>query len=195
MAQRLVGAKTRLVPLDFDRHFENLLAWMGDPDVSDGLPTGNYPKSRPSAREWFEARQRGGEREAAFAIETLEGEHVGYTALYGIDFVNGSCGSGSMIAKSDWGQGLGTDAAHVRAHFAFRVLNLRQIYSSYLGGNERSARMQRAVGAIEWGRQPEAIWRLGRYVDHIHTVLTRENWERSRPTPGVPSPSPGGLAP
>lgn len=126
----------------------------------------------------------GSEREAVFAIETLSGEHVGYTGLYGIDPFNGTCGSGSMIAKEHWGQGLGTDAAHVRAHFAFRVLNLRQIYSSYLEGNERSARMQRGVGYIEWGRQPEAIWNLGRYVDHIHTVLTRENWERSRTRTG-----------
>ena len=180
MAQRLVGEKTRLVPLEFDRHFENIFTWIGDPDVSDGLPTGDYPKSRPASQEWFEARQKGSEYEAAFAIETFAGDHVGYTALYGINFANGSCGSGSMIAKARWGEGLGTDAAHVRAYFAFRVLNLRHIYSSYLDGNERSARMQSKVGYIEWGRQPEAIWQLGRYVDHIHTVLTRELWEQSR---------------
>ncbi|RYG29958.1 N-acetyltransferase, partial [bacterium] len=102
MARRLVGEKTLLVPLDFDRHFEDLFTWIGDPDVSDGLPTGDYPKSRPAAQEWFEARQKGGEHEAAFAIETPDGDHVGYTALYGIDFRNGTCGSGSMIARACW---------------------------------------------------------------------------------------------
>lgn len=153
---------------------------MNDPDVIDGLPTGDYPKSRPAAREWFEARQRGGDREAAWEVETLEGEHVGYTALYGIDFRQGSAGSGSMIDKAHWGKGYGTDAAHLRAEFAFRTLGLRRIYSAYLATNERSGRMQAAVGYVVWGRQPEAIWVNDGYVDHVFTMLTRDRWEEIR---------------
>lgn len=52
--------------------------------------------------------------------------------------------------------------------------------SSYLEGNERSGRMQRAVGFVEWGRLPEDVWQGGAYRAQIFTMLTRERWEALR---------------
>lgn len=177
MPERLVGIKTRLVPLDAERHFENVLRWANDPAVSDSLPLGDLPKSRPAVLEWFEARQRCGDGELPLAIETLEGEHVGFSALYRIDRAARSAGCGSLIDPAFWGKGYGTDAANVRAAFAFRVLGLCRLLSSYLEGNERSGRMQRAAGFVEWGRLPEDVWQDGAYRTQVFTVLTRERWE------------------
>lgn len=177
MPERLTGVKTRLVPLEVDRHFENLLRWANDATVSDGLPLGDLPKSRPAVREWFEARQRCGDSEMPLAIETLDGEHVGYSGLYRIDRASRSAGCGSMIDPAHWGKGFGTDASNVRSAFAFRILGMRRLMSSYLEGNERSSRMQRSVGFIEWGRLPEDVWHDGAYRTQIFTVLTRDRWE------------------
>lgn len=177
MAERLVGAKVRLVPLDFDRHFESVLRWANDPDVSEGLPLGDLPKTRPAVHEWFEARQRAGDGELSLAIEALGGEHVGHSALYRIDRATGSAGCGSLIDRAHWGRGYGKDAANVRAAFAFRTLGLRRLLSSHLEGNERSARMQRAVGFVEWGRLPDDVWQDGAYRAQVFTVLTRDRWE------------------
>ncbi len=164
--------------MDFDRHFENALIWINDPDNSEWLVVGDYPISRLAEKDWFERCQREDESGAHFAIETLEGEHIGFSGLFRIEPRHGTAMSGSMIgAPQQRGKGYGSDAARVRAHYAFHVINLRMIFSSYLAGNERSRHMQEAVGYVEWGRQPKAIWKRGAYRDHVHTVLTRERWE------------------
>ena len=51
------GEKVRLVPLDFDRHFENCYRWINDPDTNEWLAVGDFPMSRLAEKEWFEARQ------------------------------------------------------------------------------------------------------------------------------------------
>jgi RimJ/RimL family protein N-acetyltransferase len=171
------GKKTRLVPLDFDRHFENAFAWINDPECTQWIAGGDYPISRLAEKDWFEQRQRDGESAAFFAIETLEGEHIGFSSLIHIEPRHGTATSGSMIGIHEHrGKGNGSDAARVRAYYAFEVLNLRMIFSGYIEGNERSKRMQEAVGYGEWGRQYGALWKRGAYRDHVHTVLTRDRW-------------------
>lgn len=170
------GVKTRLVPLDFDRHFENAFKWINDPEISEWLAVGDYPISRLAEKEWFEGRQKAEPNEATFAIETLDGRHVGISGLFDINHMHGTAKSGSMIGREFWGKGYGSDAARVRAFYAFHVLGLRMIFSSYLGGNDRSRFMQDAVGYVEWGREPGSLWKRGAYRDHVHTVLTRERW-------------------
>jgi RimJ/RimL family protein N-acetyltransferase len=174
MAYGYEGKKVRLVPLDFDRHFANLVRWINDPEVTEWLLVGDYPMTALSEKEWFDSASRLSTTEVHFAIETLDGVHLGTSALFRIDYRSGTAVSGSMIGATDeWGKGYGTDAAKVRARYAFEVLGLRMLYSEYLEGNVKSARMQEKAGYKVWGVQPKSHWKRGAFRDHVHTYLER----------------------
>ena len=174
MAYGYEGEKVRLVPLDFDRHFANLVRWINDPVVTEWLLVGDYPITAPSEKEWFDEASRTKPGEVHFAIETLDGLHLGTSGLVNVDYRQGTATSGSFIGSPDeWGKGYGTDAAKVRAYYAFEVMGLRMLYSGYLEGNVKSARMQEKAGYQIWGVQPKSHWKRGAFRDHVHTYLER----------------------
>lgn len=179
MAHGWEGDLVRLVPLDFDKHFENCLRWINDPQVTQFLAMGDTPMSRIAEKAWFEARSANNDTDIIFAVETLdEGKHIGNSGIFNIEYNHGTAVTGSLIGEVDeWGKGYGTDAALVRAKYCFEVLNLRLLKSAYFEGNDRSARMQEKAGYVEAGRWPKAIWKRGSYRDEILTCLTRERWE------------------
>lgn len=171
------GKNVRLVPLDYDRHFENSYRWINDPSVSEWLAVGDHPMTRLAEKEWFDACQKVSDTAVHFAIETLEGRHIGNTGLFQLSLRHGITMTGSLIGDvGDRGKGLGTDAAIVRAHYAFHVLGLRMMYSEYFVGNTGSERMQAKTGYVEYGRKPKAFWKRGAYRDMVLTVLTRERF-------------------
>jgi RimJ/RimL family protein N-acetyltransferase len=171
------GDLVRLVPLDEERHLENAIRWMNDPEVTHWLLVGDFPMTRLMEKDYFDRQMRGSETEVAFAIETLEGRHIGFSGLHNIDWRNRVAVTGSLIGeKEEWGKGYGTDAARVRARYCFDVLGLRLLLSSHLDDNHRSARMQEKAGYRECGRTPKRYWKRGAYHDEIRTYLDRETW-------------------
>lgn len=178
MAYGWEGEMTRLVPLDKEKHFENCLRWINDPEATVGLAMGDNPMTRLAEEDWFERRCREIKGDdIMFAIETLDGEHIGNSGLFAIDYRHGHGTTGTLIGPEAWGKGYGTDAARVRSHYAFNVLGLRMLKSSYFEGNDRSRRMQEKAGYVEIGRWPKGMWKRGMYRDEVLTCLTRETWE------------------
>lgn len=176
------GDRVRLVPLDKERHLENAVRWLNDPEVTQYLLVGDFPMTRLAEEEWFARAPDTGE--VRFAIETLNGVHIGFSGLHRVDYRHGTAESGTLIGDpSQWGKGYGSDAARVRAKYAFEVVGLRMLTSGCLEGNERSYRMLSSVGYREYGRLPEGLWKRGRYVDHILMYLSRQAWSE-RPSPG-----------
>ncbi|MBS1718152.1 MAG: GNAT family N-acetyltransferase [Armatimonadetes bacterium] len=172
------GEKVRLVPLDIEKHLANAVAWVNDPDITANLLIGDMPITELAEREYFEHASKETKTDIMFAIETLDGTHLGFSGLHRIDWRNGFATTGTFIGAKDlWGKGYGTDAAKTRARYAFEVLGLRMLYSEYLEGNERSRRMQLAAGYKECGRLPKKYWKRGQYRDLIQTYLDRETWE------------------
>ncbi len=178
MAQGWEGKLTRLVALDRDKHFENCLRWMNDPTLTETLLVGDLPMSRKAEEEWFNRMMSGTQSDIVFAIETLDGVHIGNSGLHQIDYRHGFATSGSYIGDLDnRGQGYGFDAAVVRARYAFHVLGLRMLKSSFIANNEASRRMQEKVGYKVAGMIPGEFWKRGRYVDHVFTYLLRDDFQ------------------
>jgi RimJ/RimL family protein N-acetyltransferase len=171
------GDLVRLAPLDLELHFENALRWMNDPDVTGTLLVGDRPITRDMEKGWFERQMAGPENEIAFAIETLDGQHIGFSGLHDIKRAHGTAICGSLIGdRPNRGKGYGTDAARVRSRYAFEELGLRILLSEHFEGNEASAAMLKKAGFVEWGTLPKGIWKRGRYVDEVKVCLTRERW-------------------
>ena len=168
------GEKVRLVPLDKDKHLANAVAWLNDPEVTAWTLTGDAPITRLGEEEFFDRRMRGDAAEATFAVETLAGEHIGFTALDRVDLRNGVAVAGSFIGRRDrWGQGIGTDVVRTRTRYAFEVLGLRMLLSEVLAENEASVRMLRRCGFVEVGRIPRRCFKRGAYRDLVLFALER----------------------
>ena len=169
------GEKVRLVPLDREKHLDNALLWFNDPEITEWLETGDWPLTRGAEEEFFRGAERQDRSSVQFAVESLQGEHVGFSGLRSIDWQSQVAVSGSVIGRKDlWGKGLGSDAARVRNRYAFEVLGLRLLVATVIADNSRSMAMLARVGYDEVGRVPERYWKRGAYRDQLFLTLHRD---------------------
>ena len=177
MAHGWEGELVRLVRMEREKHFENALRWINDPEVTATLSFGDMPTSTSSQEAWFE-RVTNSSDDVVFAIETMDGRHIGQSGVHQINYRDRRALTGSFIgASEDRGKGYGTDAARVRSRYAFEVLGLEMLTSAFFEGNEGSRRMQEKSGYVEYGRLPRAHWKRGQWRTMIHTYLTIERWK------------------
>ena len=174
------GEKVRLVPLDAGRHLANAVAWLNDPEVTEWTLIGDFPIGRLAETDFFQRVERaepsGGSAELMLAIETLDGEHVGFTGLHRIDWRHGCAVTGLLIGRKEkWRQGLATDAVRVRTRYAFDVVGLRLLLSETLEGNVASVRMLERAGYRQVGRIPRRYFKRGVYRDALLFALERDS--------------------
>lgn len=169
--------RLQLVPLDKSKHCDNCFQWINDPDISDWILIGDFPITSAAEDKYFDELTAASETNVLFAIELLDGTHIGQSGIHGIDVRHGFANTGSFIGSKEFhGQGLGTEASKLRAWYCFHVLGLRLITSGYIEGNIQSQRMNEKCGYVEFGVIPKQYWKRGMYRDHVQTVLTRERW-------------------
>jgi RimJ/RimL family protein N-acetyltransferase len=163
------GDKVKLVPLDKARHLENALAWLNDPEITAWTLVGDWPVGRLAEEDWFDKMTRqppiGLEDAVTFAVETLSGNHVGFSGLHFIDWRNRVATTGTILGRSFWRKGYGSDAARVRNRYAFEALGLRMLLSEVMVDNVGSLRMLQNAGYKEVGRIPRRIWKRGAWRD------------------------------
>jgi RimJ/RimL family protein N-acetyltransferase len=174
MAYGWEGEKVRLAPLDKERHLAAALRWLNDPEVTRWTLMGDLPVHRLAEEELFDRMSRGSDSDVLFAVETLEGEHIGFSGLHRIEWRHGCAATGMVLGRTDlWGRGYGTEAARLRARYAFEVLGLRLLLSEVMDGNTASMRMLQKAGYREVGRIPRRHWKRGAYRDTLLFALER----------------------
>lgn len=180
------GKKTRLVPLDKGKHHENSVAWFNDPELTAWL-IGDLPWSRLMDEDYFDRMMRETEGVVSLAIETLDGEHIGFASVERVDWKNGVASTGTIIGRRDlWGQGYGFDASLTRARYAFDALGLRMLLMELMADNEASLRMHQKVGGRQVGRIPDRYWKRGAFRDLVILALPREAFYAKWGPPSAP---------
>ncbi|MFC1610487.1 GNAT family N-acetyltransferase [Myxococcota bacterium] len=173
------GEKVRLVPIDKEKHLDNVIRWLNDPDVTHWLIIGTMPVTKLAEEAFFDQMATSQDKDILFAVETLDGQHVGITGLHQIDWIHSVATTGTVIGeKALWRKGLGTDTAITRSCYAFDVLNLRLLMVEVIDGNEASLKMLKNLGYRETGRIPQRYWQRGEYCDAIQLVLSRDEWSK-----------------
>jgi RimJ/RimL family protein N-acetyltransferase len=168
------GDKVRLTPLDKSRHLDNAVAWLNDSEITAWTLVGDLPMTRLAEEDFFDRALRETEKAVHFAVETLAGEHIGFSSLDRIDWRHGVATTGTILGRRDlWGQGYGSDAARLRNRYAFEVLGLRMLLSEVMADNAGSLRMLQKAGYREVGRIPRRMWKRGAYRDVVMMVLER----------------------
>jgi RimJ/RimL family protein N-acetyltransferase len=112
-------------------------------------------------------------KRCTFAIETLEGRHIGNCVYYNIDKENGEAELGIMIGESDyWDLGYGTDAVSALVDFIFTETGLQRIYLKTLDWNGRAQRCFLKSGFIPCGE----MVRNGH--SFVLMEMSRERWRK-----------------
>jgi len=166
------GEKVRLVPLDPEKHLENAVLWLNDPETTRWLLV-DMPITRLQEKRYFEEMMITKEERVPFAVETLEGEHVGFTGLHEIQPRHRCARSGIVIGAPHQRKGYGIDAIRVRTRFAFDALGLRLLLTETMAENEASRRTLRKAGYEEMGVLPGRYWRRGAFRDAVQFYMER----------------------
>lgn len=89
----------------------------------------------------------------AFAIDTLDGRHIGNCGYYGIDEARGDTELGIIMGDRDyWDQGYGADAVNTLVDYIFRATRLNRIHLKTLDWNTRAHRCFQKCGFAPCGR-------------------------------------------
>lgn len=113
--------------------------------------------SKPSYREFMayytDELRYPSRRRRKFAIDNLNGKHIGNCMYYDIDEDKRQAELGILIGdRQYWGKGYGTDAVNTLVSYIFRETNIERIYLSTLEWNVRAQLCFQKCGFIACGR-------------------------------------------
>ncbi len=110
-----------------------LARWINDPELA-GLVVGwSFPLSLAKQQEWFKNSLKE-TRTQRFIIESLDGEVIGLTGLWEIDWVNRNALTAVKLGEPKArGKGYGTDAVLTLMAYAFFEVNL--LLASFIIGS------------------------------------------------------------
>jgi RimJ/RimL family protein N-acetyltransferase len=116
----------------------------------------------------------------SFAIDTLDGTHVGGINILLDDDKNGTFGIGLKIDRDHRGKGYGTSAVKLLLKYGFMERRLNKYSVSVLEGNEGSIKMHKKLGCEQEGVLKQNIYTNGRYYDEIYFGLTKDMYLKNR---------------
>jgi RimJ/RimL family protein N-acetyltransferase len=155
---------------------ERAYRWINDREVTQFLMA-RYPISLAAERDWAATATKTNDfTETRFAIETLDGVHIGVCGLHHGRPEDRWADLGIMIGEAEYrSQGYGTDAMLTLLRFGFYQMNLNKVTLGVFDINPRAQAVYNKCGFIEEGRGREEYYQDGRYVDVIRMgVLRRE---------------------
>ncbi len=110
-----------------------------------------------------------------FAIDTLEGKHIGNCVYYDINKTKGETELGIMIGNRDcWDKGYGTDAVTTLVNYIFKETNLKRIYLKTLDSNSRAQKCFQKSGFTPYRHQAKDGFSF--MLMEIH----RKQWEKQQ---------------
>lgn len=147
-------------------------------DVAVELAGGGDPPMPQSLErllaEFDNEAVKGGRNGSWFVIEA-DDHCIGQCALFQFDNVARTAALGITIGDQVyWGEGYGREAVQLLLDYAFRLHNLRRIWLTVNGRNERAIRAYRACGFVEEGRQRRHVWSNGDYDDLVYMAAIRD---------------------
>lgn len=110
-----------------------------------------------------------------FAIETLEGEHVGNCVYYNVDLNESKTELGIMIGNRNyWNKGYGQEAISILLDYIFDKTNLERVYLTTLSWNLRAQNCFKKCGFKECG----SVDRDGSHF--LLMAVHRQEWDTLR---------------
>lgn len=160
------------------------VSWLNDPEVRAGISM-YLPMSLASEENWFEEMLKRPQNEHPLGIEIQikdKWKMIGNCGFFNIEAIHRSAEVGIMIGeKSHWNQGYGTEAMQLLLKHGFETLNLNRIFLRVFDNNPRAIRAYEKSGYVHEGRQRQAIFTGGKYVDVLMMGVLRADWVDNNP--------------
>ncbi len=110
-----------------------------------------------------------------FAIETLDGKHIGNCIYYNLDKTRGEAELGILIGNRDyWSKGYGTDTVTTLVSHIFHQTNLKRIYLKTLDSNIQAQKCFKKCGFTPYGH----LVRDG--YSFVLMEIPRKQWEEQQ---------------
>jgi RimJ/RimL family protein N-acetyltransferase len=107
-----------------------------------------------------------------FAIETLDGKHIGNCVYYNINRVDRQTEIGIQIGdRNFWDNGYGTDSINTLIDYVFRHTNFKRVYLKTLEKNTRAQKCFQKCGLTPCGFLERDGYRF------LLMELSRSRWE------------------
>lgn len=171
----IAGSKVRIRPKRLE-DAANDYQWQTDAELSALDAVAPLTMSFEAYRQEYREQLRfPSALRRSFAIETLDGAHIGNCVYYNIDKENREAEVGIMVGNRDyWNQGYGTDAMHVLVGFIFRRYNFRRLYLKTLEKNLRAQRSFHKGGFTPYGHMDRNGYSF------LLMELPRTRWQEQR---------------
>lgn len=160
------------------------VSWINDPEVRAGISL-YLPMSLASEETWFEEMLKRSPGEQPLGIEIQEKgkwKINGNCGFFHIEAIHRSAEVGIMIGeKSYWNQGYGTEAMLLLLKHGFETLNLNRVFLRVFENNPRAIRAYEKAGYAHEGRQRQAYFTDGEYVDVLMMGVLRKEWDAQNP--------------
>ena len=150
----------------------NDYAWQTDPELAEldaaSLPTISFQQYLSEYTR--ELRYPSLTRER-FAVETLDGKHIGNCSYYSIDETKDEAELGIMIGdRNYWDNGYGTNTVITLVNYIFENTKLNRIYLKTLVSNTRAQKCFKKCGFTPYGH----LRRDG--YNFVLMELSRKQW-------------------
>lgn len=148
-----------------------LRQWEADPAVAHWLGTSaSALESRESAEQEYDRLLRT-PRVRLLAIQTAAGAVIGFVRLNDLDQQARKVTLRLLVAPEQQSQGYGTAALRLLARFCFAELGLHRLGLVVRADNQRAIGVYRRLGFVEEGRERDALWSAGGWVDWLYMGL------------------------
>ncbi len=148
-------------------------SWETDPELAelDAAPVIHMPYSQYLLDYDFEIR-RASPTSRQFAVDTLDGEHIGSCSYYNLNEDEGEVELGIMIGNRDyWDRGYGTDTVISLVNHIFSKLKVDRIYLKTLESNHRAQKCFRKSGFTGYGQLTNYEYRF------VQMEIYRDRWQ------------------
>jgi diamine N-acetyltransferase len=156
------------------------VAWLNDPEVRQGLAL-YLPLSQAEEEGWFEKALKAPPPERPLVIEAKGDENwktIGNSGFHNVDWRNRNAELGIVIGeKRYWNRGYGTETMRLLLAHGFKTLNLHRIYLRVFENNPRAIRAYEKAGFVLEGKQRQAEYQDGIYLDVIFMSVLKPDWE------------------
>ncbi|HYG57635.1 MAG TPA: GNAT family protein [Symbiobacteriaceae bacterium] len=174
------GSLVRLRRVEPERDTADRYRWLNDPEVVQYLAMRPARVSREEVRQYLDSCARGTDP-AEFAIEALDGTHIGGCTLRGFNHVARSAEFGICIGEKGYrGHGYGTDVSRLMAKIGFEEFNLNRIWLTVYEPNAGGVRAYEKAGFAVEGRLRQYAYLHGQYLDSFLMAILREDYENGK---------------
>ncbi len=161
---RIVGANGISLRTPTLEDHKTFVRWMLEPETSR-FWGGRIADVRDEAFEERHKKDADSTTSITWSIAYGD-ETVGFTGIFGIDWIARDGESGIFIGRHDlYGKGIASEAIRLRTEFAWRELGLRRVHNWISLRNRGSRRGNEKAGYTQMGLMKRYVFRSGQWYD------------------------------